>query len=139
MLSGIRVFSSDSVWQQILADFNATVVQDKMFADVNVDDLRLDLPISPAKLKSCIMAAADCAGVLESIFGHPVSLSRLQSQIVVRLFQSGGMTADELKVALGYAESANTHTVDTAIYGLRKIFGHEFIKNDQGVYKIGRI
>ena len=139
MLSGIRVFSSDSVWQQILADFNATVVQDKMFADVNVDDLQLDLPISPAKLKSCIMDAADYADVLESVFGHQVSLSRLQSQIVVRLFQSGGMTADELKVALGYAENANTHTVDTAIYSLRKIFGHEFIKNDRGVYKIGRI
>lgn len=139
MLSGIRVFSSDSVWQQILSDFNATIVQNAMFADVNIDNLQLNLPISPIKLKSCIMAAADCAGVLESIFGHPVSLSRLQGQIVVRLYQSGGMTADELKVALGYAESANTHTVDTAIYGLRKIFGHEFIKNDQGVYKIGRI
>ena len=139
MLSGIRVFSTDPMWQRIAAEFNATVVDDVMFADVNIDSLQLKTPVSPIKLKSAIVAAIDNTKILESVFGRPVSLSRLQTQVIVRLYQSGGMTANELKIALGYAENATTHTVDTAIYGLRKMFGRDFIKNDRGVYKIAGI
>ncbi|MCR4918076.1 MAG: helix-turn-helix domain-containing protein [Alphaproteobacteria bacterium] len=139
MLSGIRVFSSDPVWKQIVSGLGATLVENAIFADVNIDLLKFDLPVSPIKLKSVIIAAADNTKILESVFGRSVSLSPIQKKIIVKLYQSGGMKADDLKIALGYAEDTTTHTVDTAIYGLRKIYGHDFIKNDNGVYKIDRV
>ncbi len=139
MLSGIRIFSSDKYWQQILSDLNAGLVSDPMLADVNIDTLGLKLPINLIELKTAIIAASDGSDVLKKIFGKNVSLSPLQTQIVVKLYQSGGMTADELKMALGYAQTTTTHTVETAIYGLRKLFGHEFIKNENGIFKIGGI
>ena len=137
MLSGIRVFSSDIVWQKILSQLGALLVEEPIFADVDLDAMQIDMPISVMNLKSAIIAAQDNTKILNKIFGHNVSLSPLQTQIIVRLYKTGGMTADELKIALGYAPNAKTHTVDTAIYGLRKLYGHNFIKNDNGVFKIG--
>jgi len=137
MLSGIRVFSSDSVWREILSQLGATLVDDPVYADADINSLHLDLPISPMELKSAIISASDNTKILNTVLGTGHSLSPLQTQIVVRLYKSGGMTADELKVALGYAPNAKTHTVDTAIYGLRKLYGHDFITNDKGVFKIG--
>ena len=77
--------------------------------------------------------------MIHRIFGRAVSLSRPQAKIVVALYKSGGMTSDELKVALGYAHDTATHAVDTAIYQLRKTFGHDFIINSKGVYSLGRV
>ena len=139
MLSGIRIFSSDKCWIQILGDLNATLVDDAKFADVNLDTLKLHLPISPIELKTAIIAASSGEDVLKKIFGTHVDLSPLQTQIVLRLYKNGGMTSDELKISLGYAENAKTHTVETAIYGLRKLFGHDFIINENGIFKIARV
>ena len=108
-------------------------------ADIDLNDLKLNTPISPIELKTAIIGALDDTRVLNNIFGRRVDLSPVQRQIVVRLDKSGGMTADELKLALGYARDATTHTVETAIYGLRKLFGYEFIKNENGIFKIGHI
>ena len=77
--------------------------------------------------------------IINELLGKNAKLTRLQKMMVVALHKSGGMNGEELKVALGYAPDAATHTVDTAIYQLRKIYGHEFIKNDCGVYKIGKL
>lgn len=139
MLSGIRIFSSDKYWQRIVAELNATLVQDSKFADINLDTLNLSLPISLIELKSIMLSVSDGDAVLKKIFDKPVNLSPLQTQIVVKLYKSGGMTADELKISLGYDINATTHTVETAIYSLRKLFGHNFIINDEGIFKIGGI
>lgn len=137
MLTGIRIFTSDKIWRQILTDFNATLVDSAILADVDLDSLELNAQITPLELKTMIIAALDDAEVLNSIFGQPVSLSPIQRQIIVRLQKSGGMSADELKLALGYAHDTTTHTVDTAIYGLRKLFGRDFIINENGIFRIG--
>lgn len=139
MLSGIRIFSDDKCWNQILGDFNATLVSNPSVADVKLADLKLNLPVSPVELKAAIIAAMDNTKILNAVFGRPVRLSEVQTQIVVRLYKNGAMTSDELKVAIGYAPNANTHAVETAIYGLRKLFGHEFIKNNNGVFSLGGV
>lgn len=139
MLTGIRIFTSDAVWRQILGDLNATVLESPGYMDVNLDDIEFDGPISPMELKARIIAALDMSEMIHRIFGRAVSLSRPQAKIVVALYKSGGMTSDELKVALGYAHDTATHAVDTAIYQLRKTFGHDFIINSKGVYSLGRV
>ncbi|MBO7509474.1 MAG: winged helix-turn-helix domain-containing protein [Alphaproteobacteria bacterium] len=139
MLSGIRIFTSDTYWRHILSELGATLVDSNVFADVNIDSLNLSGPISCMDLKSGIISEMDNTNVLHKIFGRSVSLSPIQTQIVVRLYNNGGMTADELKIALGYAPDTATHTVDTAIYGLRKLFGRDFIKNVNGKFIIGGI
>lgn len=139
MLSGIRVFSSDPVWREILSQLGAILVDDPVYADADLDSLHLGLPISPMELKSAIISASDDTKILNTVLGGKGALSPLQTQIIVRLYKSGGMTADELKIALGYAPNAETHTVDTAIYGLRKLYGRDFITNDKGVFRIGGV
>ena len=76
---------------------------------------------------------------MREIFGMSVSLPRIQAQIIVLLHKSGGMTGNELRDALGYAPDTTTHTVDTAIYQLRRTYGRGFIINTNGVYRIGKL
>lgn len=139
MLSGFKIFSSDPVWQQIVTELGAAVTTDSVLCDVNLDALNLKTPVSPSLLKSSIIAATDNTAIIDSVFGEHVSLSHIQSQIVTLLYKTGGMSADDLKVALGYAPDATTHSVETAIYELRKLYGHDFIKNINGIFKLGRI
>lgn len=122
-----------------MTDLNAVLVDDANLADVDLDSLELHVPVSPLEMKAAVISALDDTKVLMSVFGRPVSLSPIQRRIVVRLKKTGGMTADELKLALGYARDTTTHTVDTAIYGLRKLFGRNFIVNENGTFKIGGV
>ena len=139
MLSGVRIYTSDNIWRQILMDLGATVSNDANLTDLNFDELNIRQPVTPIELKAAILAAAEAGHILAEIFGKPVMLPRLQSEMVVLLHKTGGMTASELKVALGYAPDATTHVVDTAVYQLRRAYGHDFIINTNGVYKIGRL
>lgn len=139
MLNGLRIFSADPVWRQILGDLNAVVLDAPETADVNFDALKLDVPVAPAQLKAAAIAAANNSKIIVQIFGRDVALPRLQQQIVVLLYKTGGMSVADLKVGLGYSPSATTHTVDTAIYQLRKTYGRDFIKNQNGVYSLGKL
>ncbi len=139
MLNGIRIYSTDTVWRRILSDLNATVLDSPDVTAVDFDALNVPAPATVMELKAALLAAMDNSNVIRNVFGRDVSLPRLQCQIVVLLAQTGGMTAAQLKVALGYSPNAATHTVDTAIYQLRRTFGRELIQNNNGVYKIGRI
>ncbi len=137
MLAGIRIYTSDSVWRQIFSDLNATVLDSAFASDADFDKIAPDNIVSPLELKSLILSAIDNTDLLRSIFGRDVSLPRIQAQIVVLLHKNGGLTATQLKVALGYSNDVATHSIDTAIYQLRKKYGHKFIENDRGVYKLG--
>lgn len=139
MLNGIRIYTADPIWRQILADLNADVLDAADIADVDFDSLNIDFPVSVPELKSVIFNALDNTHIINQIFGKNVSVTRLQAQILAWLHKSGGMCAADLKAALGYAADATTHTVDTAIYQLRKAYGRDFILNDNGVYKIGKL
>lgn len=139
MFTGIQIFSSDPIWRQIFSDLNATVHEKPSISVINFDDLSVPPSVGLLELKSLILDAADIGRVLYEIFGKNVSLPQIQSQLLVLLYKSGGMTANQLKHALGYAPEAATHTVDTAIYQLRKTYGHNFIRNTKGVYSIGEL
>lgn len=137
MLSGISVFSSDPVWRQILENLNATVVPLRDGADVDLDVLNLGGAVSALQLKAAILNAMDNSGVIRKLFGRDVEMPRLHMQIIACLDKSGGMSAVDLRRALGYSPNVATHAVDTAIYQMRRAYGHDFILNDNGVYKIG--
>lgn len=139
MLKGVRIYTSDTIWRQILTDFGATVLDAPTTTDINFDNLNISSPLTPMELKSAILNANDNASVLREIFGTDVSLPRLQAQIIVSLYKSGGMTGNELKDALGYAPDVATHTVDTAIYQLRRAYGRGFIINSNGMYRLGKL
>ena len=139
MLDGIRVYSADSVWRNILRDLGATVIDAPNNTDINIDSLSISMPVTPLGLKAALLHSADDSKIIRKIFGENARLSNLHAQIVARLYKSGGMNAGALKTALGYSADATTHTVDTAIYQLRKLYGHDFIVNDNGVYRIGKL
>lgn len=139
MLSGIRIFASDAVWRSVLADLNAVLVDSAVGADVDFDSLTIVPPVTPLELKTAIINAADNSKIIEKLLGPNADVSPIQAQIITCLYKTGGMTADKLKVAVGYAPDAATHTVNTAIYELRKKYGHDFIKNNDGKFSIGGI
>ena len=45
----------------------------------------------------------------------------------------------ELKENIGFLPDITTHTVENAVYQLRKKYGHDFILNENGKYKIGHL
>lgn len=139
MLSGIRIYTSDIVWRQILGDLGACVLDAPSVTDINIDDLEISEILSPLELKAVLVNASDNGIILSKIFGKHVVLPHVQGQILSYLYKSGGMTAMQLKDALGYAPDASTHAVDTAIYQLRRTYGREFIQNNNGVYSIGKL
>ncbi len=139
MLTGIRIYSSDVVWRHILADLNAVVLDAPDTAEVNLDDISLEIPISALDLKAVILSALDNTKILQDVFGKAVYLPQLQAQIVVWLYKTGGLSLNALKKVLGYMPNMTTHAVDTAIYQLRKNYGKDFIQNKNGVYIIGKL
>ena len=139
MLSGIRIYTSDIVWRQILGDLGAHVLDTPSVTDINFDDLEISDVLTPMELKTILVNASDNSAILSRIFGKNVVLPYLQGQILVCLYKTGGMTINQLKDALGYAPDASTHTVDTAIYQLRRMYGREFIINNNGAYSIGKL
>jgi hypothetical protein len=139
MLTGMRIYSSDIIWRQILCDLGAVVVDTVGPTDINFDSLQINHVLSIMELKSILLQASDNGDVLYRVFKRRVNLSWLQTQIVVLLHRSGGMTASQLKSALGYAPDVTTHAVDTAIYQLRRTYGHDFILNQDGMYSIGKL
>ncbi len=137
MLNGIRIYSKSPIWRRILGDLGATVTDAPNVLDVNFDEIEPDAAVSVTELKSLILNSADTTTILQSVFGDKVpQLSDIQEQIIVSLWRGGGMSGAELKNALGYLPGVATHSVETAIYSLRKLCGREFIKNENGVYKI---
>lgn len=139
MLQDIRIFTTDEVWRQILTAMSATIVNDVHLADVNLDAIGIEPQISALELKALILNTLELnqQAIIEHIFGRPVHLSALQMQIVVLLYQTGGMSAHDLRSVL--APNIATHTIDTAIYQLRKVYGRDFVKNENGKYFIGKL
>ena len=139
MLDGCRIFSSDPVWRQILADMGACIVDDVAHADVNFDTIAPVRAVSAIELKAIVLAAGDHDSIIRRVCGDDVSLPPNLGRVVVALYKSGGCRADELRTILGYSRDAATHAIEAAIYQLRRMFGREFIQNIGGVYKLGNL
>ncbi len=140
MLNGIKIYSTNPVWRHILSELGATVTDTPNVLDINFDDIEPDNVLSVTELKSLILNSTDNPKILKSVFGNKIpQLSEVQKNIVISLARSGGMTGTELKNAMGYMPDVATHTIDTAIYTLRKLCGRDFIVLENGVYKIGSV
>lgn len=140
MLNGVKIYSSSPVWRHIFSELGATLVDAVDVLTINFDNIDPGRPVTIQELKTLIVNHADKTHVLQSVFGNKIpQLSNIQQDIIVALLRSDGMTGTELKSVLGYMPDVATHTIDTAIYNLRKVYGHEFIKYENGVYKIGAV
>lgn len=139
MTESIKIFASDKYWQHILADLGAVVVDNQNIADVVFDDIDLSAPISVDDLKSIIFNRMDNQDIIQNVFGKYIVLPRLQQKIIVSLYKNPNITMRNLKDLLGVLPDVTTHTVETAIYQLRKKYGHDFILNNGGKYKIGHV
>lgn len=134
MLNGIRIFTSDEVWRTILSDMGAEIAPDGL----DFDRLKISIPITTLELKSAILSAIDSRNkkIIGKLCGRDAQLSDIQARIVIALVDAP-RTMSELKNILGFAPDVATHSADTAIYNLRKIFGRDFIKFENGKYYIG--
>ena len=140
MLSDFKIYSADAFWRQILSELGATVSDKEDSTFLNFDALNIPLPARPITIKTEIQKAIDSnIQLLHKILGKKVQLPYVQAQIIILLYKSGGMSAADLRNALGYSPNATTHAVDTAIYQLRKTFGRAFINNVNGIYKIDQL
>lgn len=129
----------DAVWREILRDLNATVLDVPNGGAVDFDALNVAPGINMMDLKALILAANDNTDVLLRVCGTPTRLPRLHAEIVALLYKTGGISINGIKDAIGYAPDATTHVIDNAIYQLRRTYGRDFIINDNGVYRLGRI
>ncbi|MBN1281464.1 MAG: hypothetical protein JW985_00655 [Alphaproteobacteria bacterium] len=139
MLNGISIYATNKVWRKILIDLGATLVDDSKLADLNFDSLEVPDNLTPIELQSIILNTIDTnqREIIKKIFKKSEVLPSLQKSIVVLLYKTGGISASDLKSVMGYSPDIATHTIDTAIYQLRKTYGKDFIKNENGKYFIG--
>ena len=139
MLSNIKIYTSDKYWNRILTDLGANVVDSSDVADVIFDDIDPGAPVSVDVLQNLILSQFNNNDIIADVFGRDVVLSALQRKIIVALYKNPNIQMRELKLAVGLSPDITTHSVENAIYQLRKTFGHDFILNENGGYKIGRI
>ncbi len=139
MLSNIKIYTSDKYWNRILTDLGANVVDSADVADVIFDDIEINAPISVDDLQGLILSQFNNNDIISDVFGRDVVLPELQRKIVVALYKNPNIQMRELKLAVGLSPDITTHSVENAIYQLRKTFGHDFILNENGGYKIGRV
>ena len=139
MLSDIKIYTSDTYWNQIFSDLGAVMVDSAKLADVVFDDLKIDTPVSIVDLQNIILSKVDNCDIIRNVFGSDVKLSNLQRRLIVLLYKNPNINIHDLKNALGISPDITTHAVETAIYQLRKKYGHNIIENLNGKYKIGRI
>lgn len=139
MASNIKIYATDEYWRHIFTDLGAVVVDSKNIADVVFDNKDVNLPISVSQLKSVIFASLDNRDIIKNVFGQYVVLPALQHKIIVLLYKNPDISINELKELLGVLPNVTTHTVENAIYQLRKKYGHDFIINTKGKYNIGHL
>ncbi|MCL2538508.1 MAG: hypothetical protein FWF34_02635 [Alphaproteobacteria bacterium] len=141
MLDNIAFYTMDNMWRGILTDLGATGT-DFMSADIIIDAgwAAVDLPMSMSELKEKILADIDCANseIICAVFGRNADLPPVQMKIIRALSRAGadGLSAGDLRRVLGYSTDANTHAADTAIYNLRRAFGADVIRSENGKYKL---
>lgn len=139
MASNIKIYATDEYWRHIFTDLGAVVVDSKNIADVVFDNMDVNLPIFVSHLKSVIFASLDNRDIIKNVFGQYVVLPALQHKIIVLLYKNPDISINELKKLLGVLPNVTTHTVENAIYQLRKKYGHDFIINTKGKYNIGHL
>lgn len=139
MADTVKIYTCDECWKHIFTDLGADVVDTPNIADVNFDDIKISKPISVAELQGIILNYSGNQDIIANVFGKYVLLPRLHQKIIVLLYKNPNISMNELKSYLGVLPDVATHTVENAIYQMRKNYGREFIINNAGKYKLGHI
>ena len=139
MAENIKIYATDKYWRHIFDDLGISVVDSKTTADVVFDEKNVPVPVSIPNLKSVIFDCVDNQDIIKKIFGKYIILPTLQRKIIINLYKNPNVSINELKELLGFLPDVTTHTVENAIYQLRKKYGRDFIINAKGKYKIGHI
>ena len=139
MLESVKIYTSDKYWRHIFSDLGAAVVDVPDICDVNFDDVDIDTPVFIDDLTRIVFDAAQNQDIIASVFGKNVVLPNLQHKIIVALYKNPDITMHKLKEILGVLPDVTTHTVENAVYQLRKKYGYNLILNTDGRYKIGHI
>ena len=112
-------------------DLGACVVDSSDVADVIFDDINFNAPISVDELQNIILSVFNNNDIIRDVFGRDVVLPELQRKIIVALYKNPNIQISELKMAVGLSPDITTHSVENAIYQLRKTYGHDFIINEK--------
>lgn len=139
MIESIKIYVEDKYWNRIFTDLGAVIVDSPKNADVVFDESEITTPISLSELQNFIISRANNNDIIVKVFGKDIVLPTLQHKIVVALYKNPGINLPELKMLLGVSPEIASHTVENAIYQLRKVYGHDFIVNDKGKYKVGKL
>ena len=139
MIENVKIYATDGYWRHIFTDLGATVVDAPNVADVIFEDDDIKLPISVSHLESIILNRLDNRDIIKDVFGKYTILPSLQHKVIIALYKNPDISINELKKLLGVLPNVATHTVENAIYQLRKNYGHDFIQNIKGKYKIGHL
>lgn len=135
----VKIYTADECWKHIFTDLGMVVVDAPNVADVNFDDIETPNPISVDELKHIVFSHLDNQDIITDVFGRYVVLPNLQQKIIICLYKNPDISMNELKTNLGFLPDMTTHAVENAIYQLRKNYGHDFILNSKGKYKLGHI
>lgn len=136
MLENIKIYTSDACWNHIFSELGVCVVDEPKNADVIFDGNEIPTPVSGMELQKIILDKFENKDIIKSVFGDFVVLPELQHKIVVALYKNPNISMVDLKKIVGISPDIKTHTVENAVYNLRKKYGRNFIKNTDGGYKI---
>lgn len=139
MQAKAKIYTSDTYWRHIFADLGVALAESPNESDVNFDEIDVKTPISVLDLKNIVLNRFENSDIIREILGKNTVLPVLSRRILVLLYKNNGLTMRELKELLGISPEITSHTVENAIYQLRKTFGHDLIQNIGGKYKIGRV
>lgn len=139
MLENIKIFTDDTYWRHILSELGADMTDSQKNSDIIFDNIKTDLPIPIRNLQKLILDLMDNTDIITEIFSQFVVLPILQHKIIVALYKNPGISITELKNMVGVLPNVTSHTVENAIYQLRKKYGCDFIVNENGKYKIGHV
>ena len=122
MFKNVPIFSDDAVWINILSDLGATISQGGV--NLKNTNYKMTLPELADYIEQLKTEK------LESL--NALDLSDAEQRLLLLL----PANAIELKEKMGYSSTANTHTVETLVYNIRKKLGPTFIKLENGEYKL---
>ncbi len=127
MLCDIKFWTNDAVWSRILSDLGALRVNEKSSADL--------IFTQPSKKLNLVELQSF---ILENIQKNENKiLERIAGENYKEL--TGSMRKLIIDLSRGpVAPYTNSHSLDTTVYNLRKIFGRDFIINEDGKYKLGK-
>ncbi len=139
MLDKVRIFCSDIFWLGILSDLDAVIVTDKNDG-VDFDKIAPVGAVSMSHLKEIILDEIEneWRKIEHEVFGKKVTVSELQKQILIALYKLDGATMQRLRESINTTTISN-HALDNAVHELRRTFGREFIRCENGKYFINNI